>query len=263
MLKTPGRTARPPWSCRCWTSRASPAAASTWSPVRVDLRDVVREVLDRFALEIRAAACHRHGRCAGAGRGIWDAARVDQVVTNLLSNALKYGAGRPIEISVRGDASHGVFIVRDHGVGIPDDEQTKVFGPFARATTAKHHAGPRPGPVDRRSRSCRRAAAASPWRAGWTKGRRLPWSCRGDARLPLMIIDDDDDLRNALAFIMTSHGYEVAAFGDARARPSARSRADRAVSHPARPDDGRHVGLGVPRRTAREPDAHRRFRSSS
>ena len=37
------------------------------------------------------------------------------------------------------------------------------------------------------------------------------------ASLPLMIIDDDDDLRNALAFIMTSHGYEVAAFGDARA----------------------------------------------
>jgi DNA-binding response OmpR family regulator len=34
--------------------------------------------------------------------------------------------------------------------------------------------------------------------------------------LPLMIVDDDDDLRNALAFIMTSHGYQVAAFGDAR-----------------------------------------------
>ena len=32
-----------------------------------------------------------------------------------------------------------------------------------------------------------------------------------------MIIDDDDDLRNALTFIMTSYGYEVAAFGDARA----------------------------------------------
>jgi CheY-like chemotaxis protein len=34
--------------------------------------------------------------------------------------------------------------------------------------------------------------------------------------LPLMIIDDDDDLRNALTFIMSAHGYEVAAFGDAR-----------------------------------------------
>jgi CheY-like chemotaxis protein len=38
----------------------------------------------------------------------------------------------------------------------------------------------------------------------------------GPASLPLMIIDDDDDLRNALVFIMTAHGYEVTAFGDAR-----------------------------------------------
>ena len=35
--------------------------------------------------------------------------------------------------------------------------------------------------------------------------------------LPLMIVDDDDDLRDALADIMTAQGYEVAAFGDARA----------------------------------------------
>jgi CheY-like chemotaxis protein len=38
----------------------------------------------------------------------------------------------------------------------------------------------------------------------------------GPATLPLMIIDDDDDLRNALSFIMTAQGYEVTAFGDAR-----------------------------------------------
>ena len=74
-------------------------------------------------------------------QGTWDAARVDQVVTNLVSNALKYGAGRPIEVSVRAETSRAVFMVRDHGVGIPDDEQSKVFGPFARAATAKHHAG--------------------------------------------------------------------------------------------------------------------------
>ena len=38
----------------------------------------------------------------------------------------------------------------------------------------------------------------------------------GPATLPLMIIDDDDDLRNALSFIMSAQGYEVTAFGDAR-----------------------------------------------
>ena len=43
----------------------------------------------------------------------------------------------------------------------------------------------------------------------------------GTATLPLMIIDDDDDLRNALSFIMTTQGYEVTAFGDARRALSA------------------------------------------
>jgi signal transduction histidine kinase len=74
-------------------------------------------------------------------RGTWDAARVDRVVMNLISNALKYGAGRPIEVSVRAETSRAVVVVRDHGVGIPQEEQLKIFGPFARAVAARHHAG--------------------------------------------------------------------------------------------------------------------------
>ena len=73
--------------------------------------------------------------------GTWDGARLDQVVTNLLSNALKYGAGQPVEISVRGEATRAVLVVRDHGIGIPAEERTKIFGPFARAVPARHHAG--------------------------------------------------------------------------------------------------------------------------
>jgi signal transduction histidine kinase len=111
------------------------------APHPLDLREVVRDALDRFDLEIRQRQVTATMDAPHPIVGTWDAARVDQVVTNLLSNALKYGAGRPIEISVRGDASHGVVSVRDHGVGIPEDEQAKVFGPFSRATTARYHAG--------------------------------------------------------------------------------------------------------------------------
>jgi signal transduction histidine kinase len=107
----------------------------------VDLRELVREVVDRFALELE----RRHVAVAldapDPVRGLWDGARVDQVVTNLLSNAVKYGAGHPIEVSVYAEISRAVFMVRDHGVGIPDDELSKVFGPFTRAATARHHAG--------------------------------------------------------------------------------------------------------------------------
>ena len=42
---------------------------------------------------------------------------------------------------VRVEASQAVVVVRDHGIGIPEDEQSKIFGPFARVVAAKHHAG--------------------------------------------------------------------------------------------------------------------------
>ena len=111
------------------------------SPGPVDLRDVVREVLDRFDPEIQRRHVTLTVNAPGPVPGMWDAACIDQVITNLISNALKYGAGRPIEVSVRVDASHAIVVVRDHGIGIPVDEQSKIFGPFAPVLAATHHAG--------------------------------------------------------------------------------------------------------------------------
>jgi signal transduction histidine kinase len=110
-------------------------------PRWVDLREVVREVLDRFALEVERHQVMVSVDAPAPVHGTWDATRLDQVVTNLVSNALKYGAGRPIEISVRAGTSRAMIVVRDHGVGIPLEEQAAVFGPFARAVATKHHAG--------------------------------------------------------------------------------------------------------------------------
>jgi signal transduction histidine kinase len=111
------------------------------NPGPVDLRDVVREVLDRFDFEIQRSHVTVTVNAPDPAPGIWDAARIDQVITNLISNALKYGAGRPVEVSVRVEASQAVVVVRDHGIGIPEDEQSKIFGPFARVFAATHHAG--------------------------------------------------------------------------------------------------------------------------
>ena len=107
----------------------------------VDLRDVVREVIGRFDLEIQRRHVTLKLNAPDPVPGLWDAARIDQVITNLISNALKYGAGRPIEVSVRVEASQAVVVVRDHGIGIPEDEQSKIFGPFAPVLAATHHAG--------------------------------------------------------------------------------------------------------------------------
>jgi signal transduction histidine kinase len=107
----------------------------------VDLREIVREALERFEPEIQQRELAVTLEAPGPVPGRWDPTRIDQVVTNLLSNALKYGEGRPIEISVTARPAQAVIVVRDHGVGIPDEQQSKVFGPFMRATTAKYHPG--------------------------------------------------------------------------------------------------------------------------
>ena len=107
----------------------------------VDLRDVVRQVLDRFDLDIQRRHITLTVNAPDPVPGIWDAARIDQVITHLISNALKYGAGRPIEVSVRVVASQAVVVIRDHGIGIADEEQSKIFGPFAPVLAATHHAG--------------------------------------------------------------------------------------------------------------------------
>ena len=110
-------------------------------PSHVDLREVVRDVLRRFNLELQQRRVTVVLDAPQPVSGTWDEGRVDQIVTNLLSNALKYGAGRPIDISVRKQGAHAAVVVRDHGVGIPADEQERIFGPFTRATTARYHAG--------------------------------------------------------------------------------------------------------------------------
>jgi signal transduction histidine kinase len=110
-------------------------------PASVDLAAIVREVVERFGLEIERRHVAVKMRAAVPVVGMWDGARLDQVVTNLLSNALKFGAGRPVEISVRAEARRAVLIVRDHGIGIAPETRSKIFGPFSGAVSARHHAG--------------------------------------------------------------------------------------------------------------------------
>jgi signal transduction histidine kinase len=62
-------------------------------------------------------------------------------VTNLLSNAAKYGSGRPIELSVEGDADTARLVVRDHGRGIPAADQGRIFERFERLVAGREAPG--------------------------------------------------------------------------------------------------------------------------
>jgi signal transduction histidine kinase len=106
----------------------------------VDLSAVVREVLDRFEGELS-----RSGTSVSFdGRplvGRWDKSALDQVVTNLMSNALKFGAGKPIEITADGADGRATLVVTDHGIGIPSDRLPHIFERFERAVSAQQYGG--------------------------------------------------------------------------------------------------------------------------
>ena len=70
-----------------------------------------------------------------------DHIQISHLVTNLISNAVKYGAGQPIEIVVRARPGKVTLIVQDHGIGISDDNLARIFGRFERAVTASKFEG--------------------------------------------------------------------------------------------------------------------------
>jgi len=73
--------------------------------------------------------------------GRWDRLRLDQIVTNLVSNALKYGRGRPVEVALTGDATMAHLSVTDHGIGIDPEHQERLFERFERAVACRHYGG--------------------------------------------------------------------------------------------------------------------------
>jgi PAS domain S-box-containing protein len=109
-----------------------------------DLVPQVRDVVNRFTED--AARAHstvtvEANAPAALTSGRWDRLRIDQVITNLLSNALKFGAGKPVELTVGGDASGTLLTIRDHGIGIPAEDIERVFERFERAITARSYGG--------------------------------------------------------------------------------------------------------------------------
>src|SRR5258708_40368392 len=73
--------------------------------------------------------------------GEWDRLRVEQIVTNLLSNALKYAAGTRVELEVKEVGENAILTVSDQGPGIPQSEWDRVFGRFERAASMRHYGG--------------------------------------------------------------------------------------------------------------------------
>ncbi|MCC6629200.1 MAG: GAF domain-containing protein [Chloroflexi bacterium] len=108
-------------------------------PEPVDLTELAREVLARFEQAPERTDQHRLALVAPAPvLGHWDANRLDQVLTNLVSNALKYSPdGGEVCLTVRGLAEMAELTVGDDGIGITAADQARLFQPFARGESAR------------------------------------------------------------------------------------------------------------------------------
>lgn len=107
----------------------------------VDLVAVVRDVVECLDSSLAKAGCAVSTHMPEAVVGRWAEAELTQIVTNLLSNALKFGAGQPIEISVGADQGRAWLTVTDFGSGISADLLPQVFERFTQAASSRAYGG--------------------------------------------------------------------------------------------------------------------------
>lgn len=99
------------------------------------LGEIVREACDALLPQANAAGTELQLHIKDPALGMWDRVRMQQVVVNLVSNALKYGAGTPITIALeRPGADQAMLRVCDGGLGIGPEDRERVFEPYVRAS---------------------------------------------------------------------------------------------------------------------------------
>jgi PAS domain S-box-containing protein len=111
--------------------------------VEMDLKAAAEGVMGMMAEQIRAAGCEVQLRADGPVWGKWDPNRINQVISNLLSNALKFAGSKPIELRVQQDAgrSRALLSVKDQGGGIDSQLQQIIFERFARGASKERIGG--------------------------------------------------------------------------------------------------------------------------
>jgi PAS domain S-box-containing protein len=106
-----------------------------------DLPELAQEIVDRFVENAQRSGSTMQLISTSPVHGSWDRSRLDQVLTNLVDNAIKYGQGKPVTIQIEGGDGRARIAVRDQGLGIAADAQERIFGRFERAVSSRHYGG--------------------------------------------------------------------------------------------------------------------------
>lgn len=110
-------------------------------PSRFDLAQLVSNLLQNFAQQIEAAETTVSFEAESPVEGCWDEFRIEQVISNLLTNALRYGGRSPIQVRVYRQGNQARVEVQDHGIGISEENQKRIFQQFERVSAKTVVAG--------------------------------------------------------------------------------------------------------------------------
>ena len=109
-------------------------------PKPFDLSALARRVIDNLAQQADAAGSHITLDAPFEVPGVWDEFRIEQVLTNLLTNALRYGGGKPVKVEVAQNEGLATMSVRDRGIGVAEADQERIFEQFERTDDSRKHA---------------------------------------------------------------------------------------------------------------------------
>lgn len=102
-----------------------------------DLAELTRESLERVRDEVERTGATLTLRAPASVPGRWDPMGVQRVVTNLITNAAKFGRGKPILVEVEGDADRALITVTDQGIGIEPKDLERIFERFEQVSPLK------------------------------------------------------------------------------------------------------------------------------
>lgn len=107
----------------------------------IDLVTIVDRVIDSMEETLRDAGCEVTVESPDHVIGEWDDDRIETIMSNLIANAVKYGARRPIHIVIEDAVDEVQIKVTDRGIGISTEDQERIFGRFERAVPERHYGG--------------------------------------------------------------------------------------------------------------------------
>ncbi|MBJ9977306.1 hybrid sensor histidine kinase/response regulator [Pseudomonas sp. S75] len=110
-------------------------------PRSVDLATLVEDLVERFAAQATALDTRIELTRCEPLHGEWDEFRIEQVLANLLSNALRYGDRRPVQVRAFEQYGMACVQVQDHGIGISAANQARIFQQFERVSAQQASGG--------------------------------------------------------------------------------------------------------------------------